>query len=121
MNLTIEHLDQRDLFVLLQVFMVAKFDSSRSSAMMGSPIVNRVLEQILVYEFDEQFMVNSLARLRSTELGARHIAKIRKALAETRVDFKVDDLEQLIIQMAFPYRLSHDILLSLVEEANLRS
>jgi hypothetical protein len=119
-DFVITGVSEQDLFNILQVLMTAKFDSSRSSLFMGAPILNRVISQILDYEFKTKFLADSIGRLRSTHLGARHVAEIRKLFKKAPWTGNVDMLERHVLEMAFPCRLDDDTLASIVKEARAK-
>jgi hypothetical protein len=106
MDLVFEDFDEPDVFNLLQVVLTAKFDSGRSDDMMGAPVVDRVLRQLLSFDFKDPFFVKSVAWFREAQADAALVERAAQALEHAKLDWPDEQLENFIRQMLFPYRLT---------------
>lgn len=106
MNLNLEDWEEADIFNLLQILLTAKFDSGRSSEMMGSPLINSLLRQVLDHEFKGALYVRLVANITASPIGNAAIACMASVLVQTMPDWTDDELENYITTMAYPFIVS---------------
>jgi len=106
MNLHLEDWEEADVFNLLQVLLTAKFDSGRSKEMMGSPLMNSLLRQVLDHEFKGAFYGRLVANITASPVGNPAITCMASVLAQTKPEWTDDELDNFIATMAYPFLIS---------------
>ena len=117
MDLVLENLNEGDVFNLLQIILTAKFDSGRSHELMGAPVVDHVLRQLLAHDFKYPLFVQSVAWFREAQAHATLVEKAGQALEGAALDWPDDRLESFIRQMLFPYQMTDAAVAALMRTA----
>lgn len=106
MNLNLDDWEDADAFNLLQVLLTAKFDSGRSSEMMGSPLITSLVRQVLDHSFKNALYAKLIANVTATRIGNDAIKRMEAILAQTKPNWADDELESFIKAMAYPFIIS---------------